>query len=125
MDRLLAFLVGLIAFQTFGIAQTASTFAVSSVHLSRPETKGVIYRVPGGVFRADGVTLRFLILWAYELPEEKLTGTDGWMSSTHFDIRATPETEVSGNRVLVEKAVRGMVKGLPTVSFCVCELSPK
>jgi uncharacterized protein (TIGR03435 family) len=47
-------------------------------------------RTPGGGLNAINVTLREMILFAYEIREQQLSGGPGWMNSDRYDVFAKP-----------------------------------
>src|SRR5262245_20208790 len=47
-----------------------------------------------GRFDATNLTLRQLIVQAYDLPESRVLGADGWMSTERFDVSARSEQQV-------------------------------
>jgi uncharacterized protein (TIGR03435 family) len=66
-------------------------FAVASIKLSEPTENGYVRWFPGGRMRAEHVPLRFLIRFAWDLPEDRITGGPKWISDEFFDIEATPD----------------------------------
>jgi bla regulator protein blaR1 len=75
-------------------AQTARlSFDVASVKSSPPGAPGRITdSLPGGGYRADGVTLKTLMIRAYGVNGYQLSGGPAWIDSARFDILARPET---------------------------------
>lgn len=65
-------------------------FAAASIKRSTPEENGYIRWFPGGRLRAEHVPLRFLIRFAYDLAEDRLTGGPKWVTDDLFDVEATP-----------------------------------
>jgi uncharacterized protein (TIGR03435 family) len=55
---------------------------------------------PGGRFIATNVTLKGLIMNAYELKDFQVTGGPGWVESEHFDVNATANENVLPQQVL-------------------------
>jgi uncharacterized protein (TIGR03435 family) len=45
---------------------------------------------PGGRLNVTGVPLKQLIMFAYDLSPNRLSGTSGWMDSERYDVVATP-----------------------------------
>jgi uncharacterized protein (TIGR03435 family) len=66
------------------------SFAVASIKPSTSEENGYVRWFPGGRLRAAHVPLRFLIRFAYDLAEDRLTGGPKWVSDDFFDVEATP-----------------------------------
>ena len=66
-------------------------FAVASIKPSTPEENGYVRWFPGGRLRAAHVPLRFLIRFAYDLAEDRLTGGPKWVSDDFFDVEAAPD----------------------------------
>jgi len=74
------------------VAQSQSPqFAVASVKPSASDQGGYLRWFPGGRLRAEHVPLRFLIRFAYEVPEGLLGGGPNWLSDEPFDIEAAPD----------------------------------
>jgi bla regulator protein blaR1 len=53
--------------------------------------KGGLEILPGGGLRMGGVTLRNLITFAYDIPENRVTGGPRWLGSEAYDIVAKAE----------------------------------
>jgi len=74
----------------------ALSFEVSSVKPCEPGTPepagehaGMVQFVyPGGMFRANATTLKFLFEWAYDIQPSQHSAGPAWMSSERFDIVA-------------------------------------
>jgi uncharacterized protein (TIGR03435 family) len=111
---------------TFALAQLPSvtktgTFEVASVKPSakpQPNPLGFPVRFtfriePGGMVRASQITLRELIMNAYDLPPFRVDGGPGWINSDRFEVMAAPEPGFSGT---IED-VRGMVRALLSERF--------
>src|SRR3954454_18516589 len=66
-------------------------FEVASV---KPNTSGRMgsdfNRLPGGGLNAINVTLREMILFAYDIRDHQLSGLSGWMNSDRYDVFAKP-----------------------------------
>jgi uncharacterized protein (TIGR03435 family) len=94
----------------YAIAQTpvATTFEVASV---KPNTSGsrrssTRTLSAGRRFVANNITVRQLILEAYNLRDLQLTGGPAWIDSDHFDIDASAPEDASPDQV------PAMVRGL-------------
>jgi bla regulator protein blaR1 len=75
-------------------AEPALRFAVATVKPTGPSPgRAGMMPTPGGGFRAEGITLRQLVLFAYDLQEFQLSGGPSWIDSDGFQIVAKPETE--------------------------------
>jgi uncharacterized protein (TIGR03435 family) len=64
--------------------------------------------LPGGRLNTTGTSLRRLIMFAYDLSPNQLSGTSGWMDSERYDVVAKPPEGVIvgavGNQVQSTKA---------------------
>src|SRR5687768_14839340 len=79
-------------------AQSAAgpAFEVVSVKPSNPDVPGASGMPVGGRFTASNVTLRELVLRAYELFDSQLDGGPDWQTSRRFDIQAKARDPVAG-----------------------------
>jgi uncharacterized protein (TIGR03435 family) len=68
----------------------SATFEVASIHRSRPDVRRSFTISPGGRFGATGTTLKGLILFAYNIGPDRLSGATGWMESEQYDVMAEP-----------------------------------
>ena len=67
-------------------------FEVATIKPANPDLRGMgVSPLPGGGFSAQGVDLRFLILYAYGIEDFQLSGGPGWIASDRYDIEAKPE----------------------------------
>ncbi len=72
-------------------------FEVASVKPSNPDVAGPRLGMPiGGRFTASNVTLRELVLRAYELFDSQLEGGPDWATSRRFEIQARAQDPVAG-----------------------------
>jgi uncharacterized protein (TIGR03435 family) len=46
---------------------------------------------PGGILKMQGVTLKGLIAFAYDIPEPRISGGPKWIDSDSYDVLARPE----------------------------------
>lgn len=69
---------------------TAKSFEVASIRPSEANARRTLTVTPGGRFSATATTLRALIMFAYNVGPDRLTGADGWMESQRFDVNAKP-----------------------------------
>jgi uncharacterized protein (TIGR03435 family) len=69
------------------LAQTE--FEVASVKPDHSLSQGSNFnRTPGGGLNATNVTLREMIIFAYDIRDHQLTGGPGWMDSDRYDVVA-------------------------------------
>jgi uncharacterized protein (TIGR03435 family) len=77
-----------------GIAAAQSPplrFEVASIKPAKSdEMRGGLQIFPGGGLRMDGVTLRNLVAFAYDVREEHVSGGPKWVGSTTYDLLAKP-----------------------------------
>ena len=71
-------------------------FEVASVKPSNPDLPGPGGMPVGGRFNASNLTLRELILRAYDLSDSQLAGGPDWQTSRRFDIQAKATDPVAG-----------------------------
>jgi uncharacterized protein (TIGR03435 family) len=74
----------------------APAFEVASVKPSNPDVAGPRGMPVGGRFNASNLTLRELVLRAYELFDSQLDGGPDWQRSRRFDIQAKAKDPVAG-----------------------------
>jgi len=84
-------------------APAPSAFEAASITPCKPGTPGppgehagmVQFTFPGGRFRANATTLKYLLEWAYDIQTAQHTGGPAWLSSDRYDIEATAGTNAS------------------------------
>src|SRR5262245_11994907 len=82
---------------TLGQSQTRPEFEVASVKPSKPGTPGagaIDDGTRGNRFTATNVTVRRLIMRAYEIADWQISGAPQWLDSDRYDIDAKPERPV-------------------------------
>jgi uncharacterized protein (TIGR03435 family) len=104
-----ACLAGMLGLATRSAAQSpvGPAFEVASVKPSNPDAAGPMMPPVGGRFTASNITLRELVLRAYELFDSQLDGGPDWQRSRRFDIQAKTKDPVAGMT-----AMRPMLKTL-------------
>ena len=80
-------------------AQAPPAFDVASVKANRSGDKGGRTETRGDHFFADNVTLRRLVLNAYQLQDVQLAGGPGWIASERFDIEAQADASTLRSRL--------------------------
>jgi bla regulator protein blaR1 len=89
---------------------TPSAFAVATIKPTAVNDDSFAYRaLPGGQLMAMGVTLKFLIIQAYQVEAFQIFGGPGWAGTDRWDIQAKPEG-IEGRLSRAEEAV--MVRAL-------------
>ena len=74
-------------------ATAPQSFEVASIKPSAGDGRQVgIGVLPGGRYRATGVTARMLIQQAYDIRDFQISGGPGWLASDRYDINAKAET---------------------------------
>jgi bla regulator protein blaR1 len=88
------------------LAQTAPeplTFEIASVKPAAKDCAGpcpmMVRYLPGGGFRAEGMTLKFLIGFAYNVRDFQITGGPAWINSDRYEINARPETSDEADKL--------------------------
>jgi uncharacterized protein (TIGR03435 family) len=73
-------------------------FEVASVKPSRPDAIGSNFnRRAGGGIEAVNVSLKDLILFAYDIREQQLAGAPAWLDKNHYDVLAKPQENDNPN----------------------------
>jgi uncharacterized protein (TIGR03435 family) len=99
-------------------APPARDFDVASVKRSPPNQVGAIYHMPGGRFRATGLTLRNLISFAYDVSDDRVVDLPPWGSKDHFDVDAVGDGSVETSPSKMETPEKkAMVRGLLAERF--------
>jgi uncharacterized protein (TIGR03435 family) len=106
-----------LCFATVNGAQNSETsvkeFEVASVKKSVSARGGVIYHLPAGKFKAEGLTLLNLIDFAYDIADDQIQGLPSWGSRDRFDVEAIGEGPVESNPAKMETpAKKAMVRQL-------------
>ncbi len=92
----------LIAFESALFAQSSTdggqaNFEVASIKRSGPASRGTLDYSPSGRFTATGLTLKRVIMWAYNLGGPAILGGPGWVDSDKYDIFAeAPQGSITG-----------------------------
>jgi uncharacterized protein (TIGR03435 family) len=81
----------LIALGTLILHAQTPALEVASIKPSQTTGKPMMSAAKGGRINATNVTLKYLILWAWDLRPYQVSGGPPWLDSAAFDIIATPE----------------------------------
>lgn len=81
----------LIILSSLALQAQTPTFEVASIKPSQTAGKPMMGAGRGGRVNATNVTLKYLILWAWDLRPYQISGGPPWLDSAAFDILATPE----------------------------------
>jgi uncharacterized protein (TIGR03435 family) len=110
-------------------------FEVANVQASKPGTTGTSGSFAGDRFQLYGATMRLLITYAYDVPDEWVTGAPKWLDTDRFDIVAkAPPTSTEAERrsmvqtLLVQRfrlAVRREDKEVPVYALTLGKSAPK
>ena len=75
----------------------AYTYSVAAIHRSAPGARGSQWDAgPQGGLRTINTTPLVLMEWAYQVPEDRLSGLPAWAKSEHYDVTFTPaEPEIA------------------------------
>lgn len=66
-------------------------FDVASIRPSDPNSPGQVSLSPDDGLRANGISLRFLIAFAYGIEDFQISGGPAWIQTDRFDVIAKPE----------------------------------
>lgn len=93
-------------------------FDVASVKRSSPNTPGVVYHMPSGRFKAEGMTLLYLIAFCYDIDADRIEGLPSWASRDRFDIEAVGGGQLETNPAKMETPEKkAMVRALLAERF--------
>ena len=101
----------------FAAATQIPSFEVASVKPSAPAEPNKLgfpvrssFRIEaGGGGRASQITLRELVLNAYDLPGFRVDGGPSWITADRFDVMAVPEQGFSGTSAEVRSMLRALL----------------
>lgn len=84
-------------------------FEVASIkRANKKRNQSSLNILPGGRLAATGTSLRRLIMFAYDVSPNQVSGTSGWMDSERYDVTAQPPAGMMsgpiGNQVQLTKA---------------------
>ena len=74
--------------QTTAATATPPTYDVVSIHENKSGSNGMSVRGGGASFVATNINLTTLLMNAYGIRSDLMSGLPGWANSTHFDINA-------------------------------------
>jgi len=95
----------------------AQSFEVATIKPGNPGDRRKMFGImPGGRFSASNVTAKELILFAYDLKEQQLSGGPGWTNSDTWDVVAKPESTGSPDQINPEQ-IKIMMRALLTDRF--------
>ena len=82
------------------LAQNTPSFEVASIKPNRSGDRRMgIQMAPGGRFVATNVTVKQLIIIAYRIRDQQISGGPSWITSEHYDISAKPEAKATPDQV--------------------------
>ncbi len=81
--------------------EPAYKYGVVSIHKSAPGATGSQWEAgPQGGLRTINTTTLELLEWAYQIPDYRLSGAPGWVSTEHYDVTFTPaEPEIAEGHI--------------------------
>jgi bla regulator protein blaR1 len=78
----------------------APSFEVATIKSGNPtDHRKMFGLMPGGRFSASNVTLKELIIFAYNLKDQQLSGGPGWTNSDVFDVVGKPESSATPEQI--------------------------
>ena len=108
---------GCVLTATLAAQQPAPGFEVASIRRNTGADEIAFFRAePGGRVTATNITVRDLILRAYELHRYELVGGPDWIERERFDISATSGNQSSGPVSESLQSLLASMKGSFTVS---------
>jgi uncharacterized protein (TIGR03435 family) len=132
MNRLFA---GFLCGMALAWAQ-APSFEVATIKPGNPaDHRKMFGLMPGGRFSASNVTLKELIIFAYNLKDQQLSGGPGWASSDVFDVVGKPEASANPEQIrqmmqalLADRfklTMRSESKEMPVYNLVTAKTGPK
>jgi bla regulator protein blaR1 len=97
------------------LAQNAGklSFDAATIKPADPAVFGTRITMAGGLggrYSASGITVRQLILQAYQLQDFQLTGGPGWITNDRFDINATPGGGINPTQAQTQEMLRNLLE---------------
>lgn len=74
-------------------ANANPTFEVATIKPSKPDAKGIGFRVNGRRFATFNTPLSAILSFAYGIHPKQIVGAPAWITEDKFDIEATPDGE--------------------------------
>ncbi len=115
---------------------TAPAFEVASIKLNRSGDQRARFQMPpGGRINATNITLKQLIIFAYQIKDTQLAGAPGWIDSDRYDISAKAEGPASPDQLQLmmqtlladrfKLSLRHEMKEMPMYALVVANDGPK
>ena len=80
------------------MAPSTKAFDVASIKPNKTGARNSGFRRwKGGQLDATNITLKMLIAFAYDVPQNQIVGGPAWIDSERYDVLAKPEESASGN----------------------------
>lgn len=96
--RTLRSVVAILSFA--GVA--AQQFEVASIKPAAPDARGTrINMAPGGRLNITNMTLKEMIVIAWEVQPFQVSGGPAWLDTVHYDVSAKPENAQKGAEIPV------------------------
>jgi uncharacterized protein (TIGR03435 family) len=90
--------VGICAPASQTVAPSKQAFDVASIKPNKTGARNSGFRrFKGGQLDATNITLKMLISFAYDVPQNQIVGGPAWVDSERYDVLAKPEESASGN----------------------------
>lgn len=92
------YLLATMAITALGSSQNRPQFEVATIKPNHSGMMGArLMMQPGGRFKGDNLTLKFLIEFAYNIKTPQISGGPDWVNSEHYDVEAKPEDGALAN----------------------------
>lgn len=115
---------------------TAPAFEVASIKVNHSGDRRSMFRMPpGGRVDVSNITLKQLILMAYQIKDNQLSGGPGWIDSEHYDISAKAEGPATPDQLQLmmqtlladrfKLSLRRETKEMPVYALVVAKDGPK
>ena len=104
--------------QTTAITAPHLVYDVVSIRENKSASNNVSVRGGGASFIATNITLTNLLMNAYNIREEFMSGLPGWANSTHFDVNAkVSDPDVAALKTLSREQRQAMIVALLSDRF--------
>jgi uncharacterized protein (TIGR03435 family) len=113
----------------------AATFEVASIRRNNSSRPGQMITLRGNTFLAENVTVHDLVITAFRVNSDQVSGTPGWASSERYDVLGRPASEATWEqhlqmlqRLLADRlnlSIRREMREVPAYALVVSRNGPK
>ncbi len=111
----IATLALVVASAAYAQSESASKFEVAAIKPSDPLAT-ISFQRSGNRIVSTGTSIEWLIVWAYDIPGDRIYGKPAWLDSVRFDITANAEpavlavTRKPGELSMLQQMMQGLLR---------------